>query len=383
MYSMLAGQGPMIEAPACPREPERLSFLRALRILDTPIEERFERITRLVCTTLRVPIAAISLVDERRQWFKSIAGIDVAETPRDISFCGHAILRCEPMVVPDSLEDERFFDNPLVVDEPFFRFYAGYPLTFGTDIRIGTLCAIDRIPREISEDQLAVLSDLGKVAESEITNAALCDAHRRLVEELEDAERAALIDPLSRLWNRAGGERLLECEWQSARRSGKPISIAFLDIDDFKGVNDRYGHQVGDEVLKHFARVILSGQRPYDIVSRWGGEEFVIAMPGCDERDLLNVLERRIKAIRKTRLKITDGPNLATASIGACTAYPSRGDDLKVALKRADRAMYAAKNAGRNRYVVDEAPDLRKETRNDSERSPETREPHARIANLG
>ncbi len=374
----------MIEAPVCSTEPERLSFLRALKILDTPIEERFERITRLVCAALGVPIAAISLIDERRQWFKSIAGLDVAETPRAFSFCAHAILGSEPMVVPNALEDVRFRDNPLVVGEPFIRFYAGCPLTFGTDMRIGTLCAIDKIPREINEDQLGVLRDLAKVVESEITHVALCDAHRRLIEELEDAERAALVDPLSRLWNRAGGEQLLEREWQSARRDGKPISVAFLDIDHFKGVNDRYGHQVGDQVLKHFARVILANQRPYDIVSRWGGEEFVIAMPGCDKRDLFNALEHLITAIRKTLLQTKDGPIPTTASIGGHTAYPSRGDDLMVALERADRSMYAAKDAGRDRFLVDDAPDFPTETRGNPERNAETGEPRVvRIANSG
>ena len=126
----------MIEAELPVNEKERLVSLRNLNVLDTPLEERFERITRMVCRALNVPIAGISLVDEARQWFKSIQGITTSETPRSIAFCSHAILKDELMVIPDATEDVRFVDNPLVTGDPNIRFYAGQPLSLSADIRL-------------------------------------------------------------------------------------------------------------------------------------------------------------------------------------------------------------------------------------------------------
>ena len=123
-------------------ETQRLRALQRLKILDTDIEERFDRITRLACRMFNVPIALVSLVDQDRQWFKSRQGLDACQTGRDISFCGHAILHDGPLVVLDATQDPRFDDNPLVVGAPFIRFYAGHPIHSPDGSRIGTICII-------------------------------------------------------------------------------------------------------------------------------------------------------------------------------------------------------------------------------------------------
>lgn len=121
--------GAKLLEPAFPLdEANRLATLRGLNILDTPPEERFDRLTRLAQQLINVPIAVVSLVDSNRQWFKSCQGLDASETPRNISFCGHAILDNELFVIPDALLDTRFSDNPLVTGAPNIRFYAGQPL---------------------------------------------------------------------------------------------------------------------------------------------------------------------------------------------------------------------------------------------------------------
>ncbi|HAV63057.1 MAG TPA: GGDEF domain-containing protein, partial [Verrucomicrobiales bacterium] len=115
-----------MQAPAIPaNEPERLAALRALGILDTPKEERFDRLCRLAARVFDVPIAIVSLVDSNRQWFKSCIGLEATQTGRDVSFCGHAILERETLVIPDARKDARFHDNPLVTGAPHIRFYAG------------------------------------------------------------------------------------------------------------------------------------------------------------------------------------------------------------------------------------------------------------------
>lgn len=130
-------------------ERERLAALAAFEVLDTGAEASFDAITELVASMLDVPIALVSLVDADRQWFKSRVGIDVAETPRDVAFCAHAILSDELLVVEDAVADPRFSDNPLVRDGLRIRFYAGAPLCVGEGLRIGTLCAIDQRPRQL------------------------------------------------------------------------------------------------------------------------------------------------------------------------------------------------------------------------------------------
>lgn len=150
----------MITAPTPTNEYDRLSALRQLLILDTPPEERFDKIAAFAADEFDVPVALVSLVDADRTWFKSHYGRDACEAPRDVSFCGHAIMHDEPFVVPDTLLDERFADNPNVAQDPHVRFYAGACLTLPNGQNVGTLCLFDFKPREMDRVSLAILSSL-------------------------------------------------------------------------------------------------------------------------------------------------------------------------------------------------------------------------------
>ncbi|HAR05303.1 MAG TPA: histidine kinase, partial [Pseudomonas sp.] len=147
---------------AQPRELSRLAALLRYEILDTPEESAFDDFTALAAQMCDTPIALISLVDDRRQWFKSRVGLDVSETPRDISFCTYTITGEQIFEVPDALQDPRFRDNPLVQGDPHIRFYAGTPLTSPDGHNLGTLCVIDRKPRRLSSEQRETLERLGR-----------------------------------------------------------------------------------------------------------------------------------------------------------------------------------------------------------------------------
>ncbi|MCP9931646.1 GAF domain-containing protein [Cyanobium sp. AMD-g] len=147
-------------AKVAPREAARLEALKDYRILDTDAEQSYDEITFLAAQLCDVPIALISLVDADRQWFKSKVGLDVSETSRDVSFCAHAILGDRTLVVKDAREDERFSDNALVCSEPNIVFYAGVPLCTPSGARIGSLCVIDRRPRDLSDLQIRSLETL-------------------------------------------------------------------------------------------------------------------------------------------------------------------------------------------------------------------------------
>ncbi|QJQ96546.1 MULTISPECIES: EAL domain-containing protein [Halomonadaceae] len=197
-------------------EAQRLVALRQLGLLDTPPEERFDRLTRLAQKFFGVEMALVTLVDIDRQWFKSRLGIDVGQTSRDISFCSHAILGREILEIPDARCDPRFHANPLVIGEPYARFYAGAPLSTREGHRIGTLCLVDSRPRHLTPDELANLRDLADCVEQEINEQH--DAQLRHQLHRSEARHNVLIDTASIgtwEWNLQRDELVVNTRWAS------------------------------------------------------------------------------------------------------------------------------------------------------------------------
>ena len=188
----------MKQAPLPPDESLRLAALASLDLLDTPPEERFDRITRLACRLFDVPIALVSLVDTDRQWFKSGEGFSVTETPRDIAFCGHTILDQRIMIVPDATVDARFADNPLVTGKDQIRFYAGCPLSAPDGSRVGAFCIKGREPRQLSDEDQVLLKGLAEMVETEIRVSD--EVNRRTRAETESDEALIKAGVLDRAW---------------------------------------------------------------------------------------------------------------------------------------------------------------------------------------
>jgi GAF domain-containing protein len=151
-----------MSCPVPENEAERLNTLRGYAILDTKVEERFDDLTRLAASICGTPISLISLIDEDRQWFKSKTGLELCHTPRVDAFCAHTIMSPELLVVPDASQDPRFSASPLVLGEPRVRFYAGAPLVAPNGHILGALCVMDRLPRQLSREQLESLRILGR-----------------------------------------------------------------------------------------------------------------------------------------------------------------------------------------------------------------------------
>jgi len=313
------------ESPA--EEQARVETLRALSILDTPPEERFDRLTRMAKRLFGVPIALVSLVDENRQWFKSCFGLSATETPRDISFCGHAILGNDLFIVPDATADERFSDNPLVLNDPHIRFYAGCPLRGSNGHKLGTLCIIDRQPRSFGSDELEALIDLAAMVEREISAVEL-----------------ATQDELTDISNRRGFMMLAQHSLHLCLRQKFKASLAFLDLDKFKSINDTFGHAEGDRALKAFADLLRTGCRDSDILGRLGGDEFAMLLINSSRERADTVVTRIRQSVERYNQQEKRGYDISF-SHGVVEFDPETNPTLEAMLADGDSLMYGLKRS--------------------------------------
>jgi diguanylate cyclase (GGDEF)-like protein len=338
-----------MEAPKIPEnEAERMAALEKLNIVDTPIQENFERITRITKSLFNVPIAAFTLIDGERQWFKSIQGLDVCETSREVSFCGHVINQDEIMIINDALLDPRFADNPLVIGPPFIRFYAGCPVLSTNGLKMGSLCIIDTKPHNYTATDLAQLKDMAKLAEIEINSSQNEYIQKQLMTELERAKRQALVDGLTRLWNRAGIEAIIKKQEAQSSQKQENFGIALIDIDNFKAVNDTYGHNTGDAILRAVAKRLLSSYRLSDSVGRWGGEEFLVVLGSGDQENFFEIADQARINISSTPIEINNLEITITITTGLSYADWQKPGEIISLVSKADKALYEGKIMGKN-----------------------------------
>lgn len=318
--------GVAVKKPDIPHDEQvRLETLRSLDVLDSLAEDRFDRLTRMAKRMFNVPIALVSLVDENRQWFKSCIGLDVSETSRDISFCGHAILGNEIFVIPDAAKDERFADNPLVLNEPGFRFYAGCPLKVINGSKIGTLCIIDRVPRIFSQEDAGLLKDLAGMVEKELT-----------------AVHLATVDEMTAILNRRGFMGVANKLLPLCIRKTIPATLVFFDLNNFKSVNDMYGHAEGDRALVAFAEQLVDSFRESDAVARLGGDEFVVLLTGTSKEFAENIIAEFRAALEESSREAGRGYSIMF-SHGIVEFDPERHRSIEGLLARADSLMYEHK----------------------------------------
>ena len=317
----------MIKPVVPENEAERLHALLTLQILDTSHEERFDRVTRMAKRMFGVSISLVSLIDENRQWFKSAQGLDVSETPRDISFCGHTINQEGLFIIPNAAEDERFADNPLVTGAPHIRFYAGCPLKIREGLNIGTLCLIDQAPREMDEEDQQLLKDLGAIIEEEIKSIQL-----------------ATLDELTLISNRRGFLTLVDHSLKVCRRNQLSMSFLFFDLNKFKAINDDYGHHEGDFVLTKFAQLMLDTFRDSDVIGRLGGDEFVAMLTDFDQVKSDEILARFAAAVEEVN-KTNNKPYIIEYSVGLKHFDYDAKKSVEEMIQEADAAMYVDKKS--------------------------------------
>jgi two-component system NtrC family sensor kinase len=239
----------MKKAPVLSNDQQRLKILREYEVLDTSPERQFDDITLLASTICQTPIALVSLIDEDRQWFKSRVGLAATETPRDISYCGHAIHQTEVFIVPDAFADPRFADNPLATGAPHVRFYAGAPLKTPSGLSVGTLCVIDNQPRKLNEDQIKALEALARMV---VDFLEIRKANKKLADHIRDSEqKQRVIDQQQMmLIHSAKMSALGEMAGGVAHEINNPLSIIQAKAQFMMKSLDRGQIQPGDPKIR-------------------------------------------------------------------------------------------------------------------------------------
>lgn len=312
-------------------EAGRLAALGRYDIIDTGIEDEFEQIIQLVQRVFDAPMAAVTLIDAERQWFKARRGLGATETPRSHSFCHHTIAAADGLAVEDALADQRFAGTPLVVGDPHIRSYLGAPLRTPDGYQVGALCVIGDKVRQFTPEDREIMRRFSEIVVSQMELRML-------------ASHDSLTGTLTR---RAFDQRVFDA-LAAHRRSGAPIALALLDIDHFKQINDRFGHPQGDAVLAEIGAALGNRLPPEASIGRLGGEEFGVLLPGLDPDAALAMAEALRAAVAAVRVP---GLPAISVSLGLVRLSPAI-ETLGQWLQAADAALYAAKAQGRDRLVL-------------------------------
>lgn len=316
-------------------EHDRLAALQRFDVLDSPREEPFDRVTRLVRSIFGVSTGIVSMIDGHRQWYKSADGSNRSEVVREETFCRFPLVSGETLVVPNATLDPRFADNPNVTSGGV-GFYAGVPLRTTDGHVIGTICAIDPQPRDFSEREVKILEDLALIT----------------MNELELRQRASvdvLTGALSRRAFKEEGNRAASL----ASRHNHALACLVLDLDHFKSVNDRFGHDQGDEALRDIAHALnLTIPQP-GLVGRLGGEEFGIYLPDIDLAGAEGIADEVRRAVAD--IDFTPEGVACPLSVSIGGAAHEKPIAFRALYREADARLYSAKQSGRDRVALPQA----------------------------
>jgi EAL domain-containing protein (putative c-di-GMP-specific phosphodiesterase class I)/GAF domain-containing protein len=332
----------MLQAPIPGNDQDRLQELWSYGILDSPEEEAFDDIGALVRDLAGTAIGIISLVDENRQWFKSCIGLEAKQTPRNISFCGHTILQRTPLIIEDALQDERFCDNPLVLQKPNIRFYAGFPLISANGLALGSLCAVDQQPRQLSSQQVEALERLARLVVQQME----LKRQSRLLEHSQQARQpepdpGISADPLALLTSRDQLLSMLELMVQ--QQDAATFGLLRLEFKDWRRIRVALDREIAEAMhatqLKRLQQLLPANAS----CAALGEQEYLLLVPFLSSNERL---EETAKTITQTlHLPIAIGPHLLSSQVAVGAAlfqnnYSSTDAllrDVEIALRNAAR----------------------------------------------
>lgn len=333
-------------------ETQRLASLRALHVLDSPRDERFDRITRLASQIFGTPVATIGFIDSERLWFKSTQGMYLREASRDTSFCSHTIASGSPMVIQDARRDPRFADNPTVVGEPFLRFYAGHPIAAPDQKRVGSLCVVDYRPRVFTDADTRTLTDLAAWVEQLLHDPLKRHGRLERVLSRDHGDDHPRVDRVTRVWNGPAIVETVRRELAHAREEKRPLAVVVLRVDGMESLTSTAGTARRDFVLAEISQRIRACLRPYDVVGRSSSDQFLAVLLSADLARGAIASERLRDEIASVPIRTATGPISVTVSVGtACSADLEHGDHRQL-IGAATSAMERASKSGGNRTMM-------------------------------
>ena len=330
-------------------EAERLEALRRYALLDTPADADFDFLTEMAAAICGAPCSFVSLVDAERVWYKSAFGKEAHENLRDDDYCSWTILERDGLHIPDLRSDPRTAAMRLTTGPTQYRMYSGANLVTSDGHRIGTLCVLDQSVRTLRDDQLALLDKLAR----QVMNLIELRAKSRALElAYARMEKLATFDELTGLLNRRALLARLHDEVQRCRRQGTELSVVMIDLDHFKQVNDKHGHQAGDAVLRGVGALLRSRIRVTDSAGRYGGEELCLLLPGTGLSAAALLAEKLRRAIADNVFLCGPSRIHVTASFGIAAFHAEHAPVAERLIEAADRTLFRAKHGGRNRVEL-------------------------------
>jgi GGDEF domain-containing protein len=282
-----------MRAPPVPEnEVLRLDALRSAHCAYAPREDRFDRITRTAKRMLHVPIALISIIEQDEQWFRSVQGLEVAHTPRDISFCGYVVGLNQSFCIPDTWNDPDFSDNPLVTGPPGIRSYLGWPLEIAPGVAVGSLCVIDTMPRTFGKEDFDALRDLARMAEAELKVNSGANLQNKLLMRLGSAQRKGALDPLTGCWNIRGFRELLALGVEDARQHGTDVAVCNIRVNDLQKIADAAGYTSLEALTSLLAQVLRKRLPTQGALARLGPLDFCALIPAASPMELAQELAK-------------------------------------------------------------------------------------------
>ncbi len=314
----------------------RRDVIDALNLRAGIREPSLDRVVQIAATALGSNHAAFSVLYGKQQIYIASFGAGLNAVPRDSSICAQVTATEQPLFLEDALATE-WRDHPAVQGPSGVRFYAGIPVRSPSGETVGTLCIYDYLPRKLTIGQRRLLGECAG-----------------LIEDALSLRTLAVRDGLTGLLNRRAFDVRVHADWRRAYRGNGVLTVAMLDIDYFKLINDRFGHAVGDEVLRKVARIIEQHfRRDMDSIGRYGGEEFALALPEVSLKMAVARVDELREAIKSAKIPNPDSPlGVLTMSAGlACADSPEAFAQFKVSrlMLLADEALYRAKSNGRDR----------------------------------
>ncbi len=317
------------------------------------IDQQIERIRRIGKRIFDVADCVIVIDDKSGSLLQG----DQSRTSIGEAFCYSLPQPTESRIVQDTLNDSFLKQHRSVVGAPLIRFYATHPIHNQDHAIIGSINLIDFTPRAFNAADRKMFADLAALVDREVHFRLINASQIDLQKKNKSLRRKSLIDPMLGIWNRGAIMRILTIEAIRCDKIGVPISLIVADLDYFKKINDTYGHPAGDAVLVNVASKLRNCIRPQEALGRYGGEEFLVVLPGSSHATAMSVAERMRREVSASPVMVGSATFNLTISGGIASTDLFPSATTEELISRADIALYAAKDAGRNR-VVQATPDL-------------------------